>query len=179
MADKKSSISDPAAASGSNGRRRFKSAKAADVVAPLVDRAVRRQGFASVEVVRRWGQIVGAELAAATLPQALKFRRGERFGGTLVVRCPSAFAPLMTHQAHRVIEAVNAYFGFQAVAAMEIVQGPLPARYNRMREKPVAPTPEIVKGVEKLTGSPEKSPLRTALYELGLAVHTAKETKGD
>ncbi|WP_308909401.1 DUF721 domain-containing protein [Pseudokordiimonas caeni] len=159
-------------------RRRMKMAKAADVAAPLVDRAVRRQGFASVEVVRRWGQIVGVELAAATLPQALKFRRGERTGGTLVVRCPSAFAPLMTHQAHRVIEAVNAYFGFQAVAALEVVQGPLPARYQRRYEKPVPPSAETVAGVDRLVGGREASPLRAALYELGLAVNTPKPKAG-
>ncbi|WP_417449730.1 DUF721 domain-containing protein [Kordiimonas sp.] len=147
-------------------RRRY-TASASSVARSLVTPAMRAKGFAQVEVVTRWAHIVGPELAASTVPVSLRFPRGERMGATLVVRCESAFAPLLSHKAGRVIEMVNSFFGYAAVAKLELKQGPLPHRTHQplLEKKPLSA--EANQNLTTLVGDGELSPLRAAVKSLG------------
>ncbi|WP_262690261.1 DUF721 domain-containing protein [Kordiimonas aestuarii] len=147
--------------------RRKYTASASAVARSLVTPAMRAKGFAQIEVVTRWAHIVGPELAASTVPVSLRFPRGERMGATLVVRCESAFAPLLSHKAGRVIEMVNSFFGYAAVAKLEVKQGPLPARTHKalLEKKPLSA--EASQNLHTLVGDGELSPLREAVKSLG------------
>ncbi|NVJ96734.1 MAG: DUF721 domain-containing protein [Alphaproteobacteria bacterium] len=140
---------------------------ASRVASSLVSTAIRKQGFVQAEIVTRWAHIVGPELAESTVPVSLRFPRGSRIGATLRVRCPSAFAPLLTHRGARVIEMVNSFFGYQAVAKMEVQQGPLPpVRRRRPYEK--KPLDEAqTDHLSSLVGDGELSPLQEAVKSLG------------
>ncbi len=147
--------------------RRWRADSASNVARALMSPAMRAKGFAQIEVVTRWAHIVGPELAASTLPVNLRFPRGERMGATLQVRCESAFAPLLSHKAERVIEMVNSFFGYRAVAKLEVKQGPLPVSRNKplLEKKPLAP--EVARNLDTLVGQGELSPLRQAVKSLG------------
>nr|WP_281500740.1 DciA family protein [Kordiimonas marina] len=147
--------------------RRFKVAPASEVAGRLLAGTMRKRGFVQAEVVTRWADIVGQELAMSTVPVKLVFPRGERMGATLVVRTESAFAPLLTHKAPHIIEKTNSFFGYGAVAKMTVVQGPLPHKtvYQQLEKTPLKPAD---KGkLEALTGTGELSPLRQAVKSLG------------
>ena len=149
-----------------SGRRRY-TASASSVARSLVTPAMRAKGFAQIEVVTRWAHIVGPELAASTVPVSLRFPRGERMGATLVVRCESAFAPLLSHKTGRVVEMVNSFFGYAAVAKVEIKQGPLSRRTHKplLEKKPLSK--EASHNLTTLVGEGKLSPLREAIKSLG------------
>jgi hypothetical protein len=147
--------------------RLSRTSSASSLARSFLSGAIRKKGFAQVEVVTRWPQIVGPELADSTVPVDLRFPRGERMGATLVVRCEGAFSPLLTHKAARVIEMVNSFFGYAAVAKLEIKQGPLPRQRSL---KPVEKKPLSVdaeRNLATLVGDGELSPLREAVKSLG------------
>jgi hypothetical protein len=147
--------------------RRRKMQQASRVASSLVTPALRARGFAQTEVVTRWAHIVGPELAASTVPVGLRFPRADRMGGTLAVRCESAFAPLLSHKSERVMQMVNSFFGYQAVSKIEVQQGPLPRRPNK---KPLEKRPlekADARELASLVGEGELSPLREAVRSLG------------
>lgn len=102
--------------------------RAGALVPALTGRVMRARGFIKAEIVTRWDTVVGEDLATITRPVALRFPRGKRTGATLVVRAAPATATVLQHRAPTVVERVNVYFGYGAVARLSIEQGPLPAR---------------------------------------------------
>jgi len=74
----------------------------------------------------RMGPVVGADLADKIAPDRLTFPRGERQDGTLRLRVSSAFAPEAQHRTPQLIERINGFFGYRAIARVVLVQGPLP-----------------------------------------------------
>lgn len=157
--------------------RRYKTASAAKVASSLLSPAIRAKGFAQAEVVSRWSQIVGPELAAVTVPQRLIFPRGERMDAKLVIRCESAFATLLDHKAPHIIDMVNRFFGFGAVAKIEIKQGPLKTgkRLPAKEKKPLSASEG--KKLDTLVGTGELSPLQEAVKSLGEMVLSNSDKK--
>ena len=82
--------------------------------------AFRRFGFQQSAVVARWAEIVGPDYARHSAPEALTFPHGRKSGGTLRVRVTGAFAPMLSHVEPQVIERVNRFFGYAAVARVTI-----------------------------------------------------------
>ncbi|WP_334174881.1 DciA family protein [Pseudoxanthobacter sp.] len=110
-----------------NGRRGAR--PLADLIAPAIEDACRRRGFASGEIVTLWPEIVDSNLAARTRPECIRWPRrlphddGPR-PGTLIVRADGPGAVLITHQAPLIAERVNALFGWRAVDRVKVVQRP-------------------------------------------------------
>ena len=150
-------------------RRRGGVAKLSRSSSALVSKAVRAKGFAEAEVVTRWGRIVGADLARATVPVRLVFPRGERLGATLHVRTESAFAPVLQQRSGVVIELVNRYLGYAAVTRLEVRHGPLPVVKSTapMEKQPL--DAEHQHQLDDLIGNEggELSPLQSAVKSLG------------
>ena len=89
---------------------------------------MKRYGFAHAALLERWPEIAGSRLAEVSLPLGLGFAPGSRTGGTLTLRVEGPMATQLQHAADLVIERVNAYFGYAAVARLKLVQGPVPPR---------------------------------------------------
>jgi len=157
--------------------RRYKTTSAAKVASSLLSPAMRAKGFAQAEVITSWPYIVGAELAGATVPQRLIFPRGERMGAKLVIRCESAFAPLLEHRTPHIIDMVNRFFGYGAVTKIEIKQGPLPFDKRRpsRQKRPLSSSEN--KSLEGLVGDGELSPLKEAVKSLGEMVLSNENEK--
>lgn len=138
---------------------------------PLAD-AFKRQGFASREIVTRWPQIVGAEIALNAEPVRMQWQRknGEIDSepGTLVLRVEGPAAIEIQHQSGLILERVNRFFGWHAVGAIALRQAPL-TRREKPKTRP-KPDPAAAKRVaDTLTGIADE-PLRQALGRLGAAV---------
>jgi len=150
--------------------RRFKATKTSLLTNRLLSPAIRAKGFAQAEVVTKWPHIVGPKLAAFCVPQRLVYPRGQRLGAKLIIRCESGFATLLNHKSAQVIELVNRYFGYGAVAFIEIKQGPIVQKVRRAQlEKRELSTGENEK-LKAIVGKGELSPLQEAVKSLGEVV---------
>ncbi len=141
-------------------------------VAKVASAALGKRGFAEAGVITDWPEIVGPQLAAHSSPVRLAFPRGRRAEGTLHIRVAGAFAVELQHLEPLVVERINRYFGYRAVARLAMVQGPLPERAPRRRHKAEIrrlSDEEERALAERLAAVPEAG-LRQALRRLGRAV---------
>ena len=92
----------------------------------LVRRAFGQQGFAEPGILLRWHEIVGDTLARFTLPERLSFPHGERSRGTLHLKVDGQFALEVQHLEPMIVERINTFFGYGAVAKIAILQAPIP-----------------------------------------------------
>lgn len=158
--------------------KRGRGARSLAAVLPKVaEPALRRRGFASVEIVTGWTDIVGAALAAETAPERLSFPPGKRLDGTLHVRASGPLALEIQHLEPVILDRINTYFGYRAVARIALAQGPRPARRESPARKPVPPAdPARRAAVERETAGIGDAALRGALNRLGEAVAAAPIT---
>jgi hypothetical protein len=142
-----------------------------DLLHKTLKDAFAKQGFASTELVTRWTEIVGAEIAAHSQPEKIQWPRpfdGQTpEPGTLVLRVEGPTAIEIQHLSAVVLERVNRFFGWQAVKALRLRQAPL----RRSAPKPpTAPDPAATAQVAATLRSIEDDKLRDALARLGAAI---------
>jgi len=162
----------------SNPPKNRRGALAVGAFIPSVARtAFESHGFPSVAVLSDWPEIIGEDFAAFTAPERLIWPRSadrdpsdakahgtthRRGGATLVIRVDGPRALEVQHMAHQLMERVNVYFGYRAVAELRLVQGPV----RRTTQIPVKPKqPE--KQQAELKVEIEDEGLRAALERLG------------
>jgi hypothetical protein len=105
-------------------RARGGQAKAIADLMPEVGRtAFRRFGFVQSSVVSRWPEIVGAAHARVSLPEAIRFPPGEKSDGILQLVVEPGHATLIQHVVPEIMERVNRFFGYRAVAKVKLRQG--------------------------------------------------------
>lgn len=88
--------------------------------------AYRRFGFVQSAVVSRWSEIVGDRYAGVSTPKSIRFPQGQRADGVLTLAVVGAHAPMMQHVTPEIVERVNRFFGYPAVARVVIRQGGAP-----------------------------------------------------
>ncbi len=99
---------------------------------PKVTRALfKRRGFADAAVLTNWRTIVGDALAVRCCPERLSWPGRADDGATLRVRVASGWAPQVQHLEPLIVERINTYFGYRAVARLKLAQGPVPAPARR------------------------------------------------
>jgi hypothetical protein len=141
----------------------------ADVASACLADSFARQGFASAELVTRWADIVGPEIAELAEPVKLQWPRtqGEIEPATLVLRVEGPAAIEIQHLSNVILERVNRFLGWRAVERIALRQAPL--RRHSKRERPV-PDPEAAAQVAATLNNIEDEPLRAALGRLGAAI---------
>lgn len=148
-------------------RPRGGSAKAIGDLTPEIGRtAFRRFGFVQSSVVTRWPEIVGPHHAKVCSPEAIRFPPGERAEGILQLVVKPAHAPLIQQVTEEIMERVNRFFGYKAVARVKIRQGEVkPTSADRPAKPPPSLKPIPMELGESLRdiGDPE---LRTVLESL-------------
>jgi hypothetical protein len=132
--------------------------------------ALRKHGFAKTEIVSRWPLIVGRGLAAHCAPERLAYAANQPGGGTLHLRAEGGFALELQHLEPMILERINTYYGYRAVARLVIKQGPLPARRAPRRRKTVRLTPAQERALAKTLAATRDEDLRQALADLGRQV---------
>jgi hypothetical protein len=146
--------------------------KLAELTAEFMADAFKKQGFASTELVTRWKEIAGAEIAAYAEPVKLQWQRtpeGEQpEPATLVLRAEGPAALEIQHQTNVILERVNRFFGWQAVGRIALRQAPL-SRPKRRPTPPKIDPAETARIAETLTDITDDE-LRMALARLGAAV---------
>ncbi|HEY7296409.1 MAG TPA: DciA family protein [Xanthobacteraceae bacterium] len=142
-----------------------------DIARKALKGAFAKQGFASTELVTRWAEIVGADIAAFCEPERIRWPRpvGAELPepGTIVLRVEGPSAVEIQHQSAVILERVNRFFGWQAVGDLRLRQASLSKR------KAAAPVVRDVDKEARIAASLTEiadDRLRAALARLGAAV---------
>jgi hypothetical protein len=129
--------------------------------------AFKRFGFVQSAIVSRWGEIVGTRYADVSAPESIRFPSGKKSDGTLTLAVTGAHAPMMQHVAPAIMERVNQFFGYPAVARVVIRQGAMPAPKPRAAPPSLRPVPADLGDSLRNIADPE---LRECLSALAGAV---------
>jgi hypothetical protein len=146
MAKPNHSKSKPPAWSGAIVRARFgpsvargrgPAGKAVGSFVPgLTRKAFEKFGFSTATLIMDWPRIAGADLAQWTTPERVKWPQGHesatlaeeaapRPGATLLLRVDPARALDVEYRARQIVERINSYFGYRAIADLRLLQAPL------------------------------------------------------
>jgi len=139
---------------------------------PDIGRAsFRRFGFVQSAVVSRWAEIVGSRFAGVSTPESIRFPQGKRAEGVLTLGVAGAHAPMMQHVAPDIVERVNRFFGYPAVARVVIRQGAAAAPVAKRPAPPsLKPVPVALGDSLNAIADPE---LRAVLESLARGVATS------
>jgi len=141
------------------------------IVQPLARKALGKKGQALAAFLADWPSVVGEETAAHCLPQKLSFPDRERKReGTLTLRVANqAWATELQHLEPLLLEKINVYFGYTAVARLRFTSGPLPERAAKRQPPPPerAVTPAERAALEERLTSIEDPEIREAMRRLG------------
>ncbi|AQS42078.1 MAG: Hypothetical protein BHV28_13950 [Candidatus Tokpelaia hoelldobleri] len=154
----------------------------ADMTAPILDPVLRRRAGLNIQLLECWPEIVGEDTAAMSQPLKILWPRRVHEGGefepaALVIACEGFAAMKIQHESGEIIQRINAFFGFAAVARLKIEQKPLYRQQQAV--KPALAINEAQKAqLETMTASIENSRLRQALFCLGVGVLSDKNRHG-
>jgi hypothetical protein len=142
-----------------------------EIAGKIVGETFTRQGFASTELVTRWSDIVGVDIAAHSEPIKIQWARpadGEQQEpGTLVLRVEGPAAIEIQHLANVICERVNQFFGWRAVARLALRQAPL---RRDERKAPRAADPAATAQIAATLSGIGDEDLRQALARLGASI---------
>jgi len=134
--------------------------------------AYARQGFAARELVTRWAEIAGPEIAAHAEPLKIQWPRpveGQpQEPATLVLRVDGPMALEIQHGSDVILQRVIRFFGWNAVGRLALRQAPLARR--KVPKTTPAPDARAVAEVAKTLSSIEDEDLRAALARLGASI---------
>jgi hypothetical protein len=125
-------------------RPRGGEARSVSDLMPEIGRAAfRRFGFVQSSIVSRWDEIVGPRYARVSCPESIRFPAGKKADGTLELVVEGAHAAMMQHVVPEIVERVNRFFGYSAVARVKMRQGVVAQKADR----PTAKAPPMLKPV--------------------------------
>lgn len=145
----------------------------AAIAGAALNDVLKAQGFASAEIIARWPEIAGPEVAAYSEPLKIKWPRHTddetSEPATLILRVEGPAAIEIQHLSAVILERVNRFFGWRAVGRLALRQAPLHHRPH----KPSRPTPDPVAAARVAQDLPqiEDEGLRQALGRLGAAIN--------
>jgi hypothetical protein len=146
------------------------------ILGKTIDAVFARQGFASRELITRWAEIAGTEIAAHSQPMKVQWPRpvgdAPPEPATLVLRVEGPMALEIQHQSGVILERVNRFLGWQAFGRLALRQAPL----NRPEKRHVRQGPDAkkVSEVAKTLDAVEDEALKDALARLGASVGTSR-----
>jgi hypothetical protein len=94
---------------------------AAQLLSQRIRAAGESRGFAIARLLTHWDDIAGADAAKITRPVKVSYGR-EGFGATLTLLVSSAHAPMVQMDLPKLIDRVNAAYGYAAITRIALTQ---------------------------------------------------------
>lgn len=138
----------------------------------LTKKALEHFGFPAAAILTDWGIIAGADLAAYTAPERLRWPKTAGNGGdddagangaTLILRVEGPRALEVQHRIPQLIERINRHFGFLAITDIRILQAPLAKVRQTASRQPAKAAPPLAIAAAEVADDR----LRNALEQLG------------
>ncbi|MEM8702059.1 MAG: DciA family protein, partial [Pseudomonadota bacterium] len=162
-----------------NAHRKPQEAKLlADLVGKAMTPACRKRGFASVDIVAAWADIVGEKYGSRVQPDKLVWPRQRELTdpeappqpATLVVHTDGATALLLSHESGQVIERINTFYGWAAIGRIKILQKPVASKPVAERKQLRSLTDKEQQKLDQQLEGVHNTRLREALKKLGAQV---------
>ena len=144
-----------------------------EAVAALTRPIVGKRGFVRGGLVAEWETIVGERLAASSFPERVSYPPKQSRNGTLHLRVASgSLAMELQHLEPVLIEQINSYFGYRAIARVRLIQAPVPVPVDlNQSARPTRPlTADEEASLTARLSEIEDEALRGTLAALGRAV---------
>jgi hypothetical protein len=145
----------------------------AELVGKAIGPLAARRGFGTADLIAAWPEIVGARFADCTRPDKIAWPRGTANEGKpahLVVRVHGPAAVLFQHESGQVVERVNAFLGYAAIAQVKIVQGAVAKADQKAPAPPEPIDAEDEAHLGKQLAPVDNDDLRSALDRLGRGI---------
>ena len=151
-------------------------------MAPLTKQLFGKKGFVEVSILTNWDKIVGKELADYSFPLKIDFKREQKNNGVLHLQVPSgAFALEIAHREKYILEKINAYFGYNAVSGLKIIQNSAISFEEKFVNEQSKPkdlvTDDEKKYIESLSDEIKNSKLKEILIKLGHCIFNDNHKK--
>ena len=143
--------------------RRGGARQVAELLPDIGRAAFRKFGFIQSAVVSRWGEIVGERFARVSAPESIRFPQGKRSEGVLALLVSGAHAPMMQHIAPEIVERVNRFFGYAAVARLVFRHGEVRPRRPLPVRREATPVPVDLGDSLRTIADPELKAVLSAL----------------
>ncbi len=125
--------------------------------------ALVRRGFAQADILSNWLSIVGPNLADNSSPEKLSYSNKSNNDATLRVRVAPGWAPEFQHFEPLIIDRINSFFGYRAVAKLQLIQAPVSRPKPKKIKDPAPLTKEQGHWIEEVTESITDEPLKKRL----------------
>lgn len=155
----------------------------AKTLAPITKKLFGKKGFMETDILVNWDRIVGKELADFSFPQKIEFKREQKNNGVLHLQVQSgAFALEIAHRERFIIEKINAYFGYNAVSGIKIIQNSsLPQLPEKVDYTPIKHEDKLTKDerifIEEMSSEIKNSKLKEILIKLGHSIFNDNHSK--
>jgi len=148
-------------------RRALRARSVSDLIPGAGGAAFRRFGFVQSSIVSRWREIVGERYAGVSAPESIRFPPGRKSDGVLTLVVAGAHAPMLQHVTPVIIDRVNRFFGYPAVARVSFRQGVMPAPKKKPAPPSLRPIPAPMGESLRAVADPE---LRAVLESLARGI---------
>ncbi|WP_136683372.1 DUF721 domain-containing protein [Falsirhodobacter xinxiangensis] len=153
-------------------QRRFRGFEpASGLLRERIRAAGEKRGFAVTRLLTGWAEIVGEDLARMTRPVKVGYAK-EGFGATLTLLVMPAHAPMIQMQLPRIVERVNACYGYSAISRISLTQTAASgfadgqAQFEQTPKPAPAPDPQIRADAERVASGVQDDGLKAALENL-------------
>ncbi|MGF0536975.1 DUF721 domain-containing protein [Agrobacterium sp. ES01] len=155
----------------------------AELANGIIDPVLSRRAGITTALLGSWEDIAGENFADCTRPEKITWPRHNDFNeagghrpGVLVVACEGARALFLNHAQGELIDRINGFFGYPAIAQIRIVQKPVSQSYNHRRKlRPLEG--ERARRLEAMLDGIESETLKSAIRKLGTGVLSSAKRK--
>ena len=86
-----------------------------------VKKILKKRGFAELELLKNWGNIVPKKYISLIYPIKIK-ANSQKEGARLVLKVDPSIAFAVEHEKEKIIQKINSFFGYQAILKLELIQ---------------------------------------------------------
>ncbi len=86
-----------------------------------VKKILKKRGFAELELLKNWGNIVPKKYVSLIYPIKIK-ANSQKEGARLVLKVDPSIAFAVEHEKEKIIQKINSFFGYQAILKLELIQ---------------------------------------------------------
>ena len=137
-----------------------------------VKKILKKRGFAELELLKNWGNIVPKKYVSLIYPIKIK-ANSQKEGARLVLKVDPSIAFAVEHEKEKIIQKINSFFGYQAIVKLELIQEKIQLQDGKLSNnnkllkdktnvsnrysKELIEYPELKKNFEKIASKIEKN----------------------
>ncbi len=151
----------------------------------VVAKAYDRHGTAWAGLLTQWPEIIGQQMSAYCALEKITWPRNvsptttirsrhQKEGGTLVIKVAFGRALEVQHQTPQIIDRINAYYGYGAIAQVKIIQGSLKIRKPEEKRQLQPLDQQTSNALDDQMGEIDDRKLKDALRKLAQGVLSEK-----